>query len=627
MKKAAERELRELSKHPNKVFKLVKSVKKDGKDVEGGRCMRGIDGRLNFSEKDRGKVWKEHMERIMNEENEWDQNGKAVLVEGPVERVSREEVVKAIREMKAGKAAGPSEVSVEMIAASGEMGIGVMVELCQGVLNGRECWMSILVLRKVDAMSCEAYRGVKLLEHAMKIVEKVLEKRLRRVVKVNEMQFGFMPGKGTIDAVFILRRLQEEYLEKEKRLYMCFVDLEKAFDRVPRKVVEWALRKRGVPEVMVKAVMSLYEGSKTRVRVGQELSEEFEVKVGVHQGSALSPLLFAIVVDAVTESVRSGSMSEMLYADDLVLTSETMEGLREKFWKWKDAFESKGLKVNLGKTKVLVSGAEGEKSVSKIDPCGICGKRVMANSVLCVKCGKWIHGRCAKVKRVTARLGRDFVCGRCNNQVNGFVGPVEELCEEVESVRGFCYLGDRVNASGGCEAAVTARVRIGWVKFKECGELLNSKRFSLQMKGMIYRSCVRSAMLYGSETWCLRENEMAILRRTERAMVRAMCGAKLMERRRTEDLMEMLGLKETVVQMAKANGVRWYGHVLRRDDDHVLRKALEFEVKGKRKRGRPRKTWRSQVEKESRSVGLVKEDAMNRARWRVGVGEIAGRVG
>ena len=88
----------------------------------------------------------------------------------------------------------------------------------------------------------------------------------------------------------------------------------------------------------------------------------------------------------------------MLYADDLVLTSETMEGLREKFWKWKEAFESSGLKVNLGKTKVVVSGAEGEVTVSKIDPCGICGKRVMASSVLCVKCRKWIHGRCAKVK-------------------------------------------------------------------------------------------------------------------------------------------------------------------------------------------------------------------------------------
>ena len=98
MKEAAERELRGLSEHPNKVFKLVKSMK---------TCMRGSDGRLSFSEKDRGKVWKEHMERIMNEENEWDQNVEADLVEGPVERASCEEVVKAMEEMKAGKALDP----------------------------------------------------------------------------------------------------------------------------------------------------------------------------------------------------------------------------------------------------------------------------------------------------------------------------------------------------------------------------------------------------------------------------------------------------------------------------------------------------------------------------------------
>ena len=90
MKETAERELRE---HSNKVFKLVKSMKKDGKDVERGRCMRGSNGRLNFSEIDRGRVWKEYMERIMNEENEWDQNVQADLVEGPFERVSQEELM------------------------------------------------------------------------------------------------------------------------------------------------------------------------------------------------------------------------------------------------------------------------------------------------------------------------------------------------------------------------------------------------------------------------------------------------------------------------------------------------------------------------------------------------------
>ena len=120
---------------------------------------------------------------------------------------------------------------------------------------------------------------------------------------------------------------------------------------------------------------------------------------------------------------------------------------------------------------------------------------------------------------------------------------------------------------------------------------------------------------------------MAIFRRTERAMVRAMCGAKLMEKKRTGDLMVMLGLKETVVKMTKANGVRWYRHVLRGDDEHVLRKALEFKVKGKKKQGRPKKMWKTQVEKESKCVGSEKKDAMNRARWKVGVGEIPGKVG
>jgi len=142
-----------------------------------------------------------------------------------------------------------------------------------------------------------------------------------------------MPGKGTTDSLFVVRRMREDYRDKEKNLYMCFVDLEKAFNRVPRKVMEWAMRKKGLPKAMVKAVMSLYKGSKTRVRVETQLSEEFFVKVGVHQGSVLSPLLFSIVLDVNLENVKEGLMHEILYADDLVLISENMHDLKEKFYK------------------------------------------------------------------------------------------------------------------------------------------------------------------------------------------------------------------------------------------------------------------------------------------------------
>ena len=176
--------------------------------------------------------------------------------------------------------------------------------------------------------------------------------------------------------------------------------------------------------------------------------------------------------------------------------------------------------------------------------------------------------------------------------------------------------GRQINASGGCEAAVTARVRISWVRFRECGELLLGNRFPLKMKGKVYRCCARLAIVYGSETWCLKENEKAILRRTKRAMVRAMCGQKVVNRKTTEEQMDMLGLKETIDQLAIANEVRWYGHVLRRDDDSVLRVALNLEVSGKRKRGRPKKTWKKQVEEETEKIGLKNEDALRQDKWR-----------
>ena len=130
----------------------------------------------------------------------------------------------------------------------------------------------------------------------------------------------------------------------------------------------------------------------------------------------------------------------------------------------------------------------------------------MANLVLCTKCGNWVHGRCAKIKRDTAKLAMHFVCSKYRGTIEGTVYSIENLCHEVETVNGFCYLGDTdLILLVVFEAAVTARVRIGCVRFRECGELLLGNKFPLKMKGKIYRCCVRSAILYGSEAWCLKK--------------------------------------------------------------------------------------------------------------------------
>ena len=113
-----------------------------------------------------------------------------------------------------------------------------------------------------------------------------------------------------------------------------------------------------------------------KVKVISKLSKEFDVVVGVHQRSVLSPLLFAIEVDVVTENAREGLMKEVLYTDDLVLMSEMMESLKGRFLKWRSVLESKGLKENLEKVKVMVCESEGKVIQSRIYPCEICSKRV-----------------------------------------------------------------------------------------------------------------------------------------------------------------------------------------------------------------------------------------------------------
>ena len=216
--------------------------------------------------------------------------------------------------------------------------------------------------------------------------------------------------------------------------------LEKAFDQVPRKMIEWSLRKKGVNEALIGAIIRLYEGARTRVKVGAEMSVAFGVNVGVHQGSVLSPFLFAIVMDAVCGDVMEGLLYEILYADDLVLMADSMEELQIKFDRWKNAIESKGMKVNMGKTKVMVSGTEGEKEVSKVDPCGVCDKRVKANSILCVGCGKWVHKRCSGVKGALKKMEGVFQCKRC---VRGVLAVDEEISMDdgIERVDSFVYLG------------------------------------------------------------------------------------------------------------------------------------------------------------------------------------------
>ena len=150
------------------------------------------------------------------------------------------------------------------------------------------------------------------MSHTMKVWERIIEARLRNREEISKQQYRFMPGKGTADAMFVLRMLMEKYRKGQGELHYVFVDLDTAYDRVPRKELWYCMRKSGLVEKYVRLVHNMYEGSETVVRCAVRTTESFKVKVGLHQGSASSPFLFAVIMDRLTDEVRRESPWTMM---------------------------------------------------------------------------------------------------------------------------------------------------------------------------------------------------------------------------------------------------------------------------------------------------------------------------
>ena len=187
---------------------------------------------------------------------------------------------------------------------------------------------------------------------------------------------------------------------------------------------------------------------------------------------------YSMIIDVLFENGRKGVLYELLYADDLVLMAESMEELEAQFIHWEAAFEGKGLKGNLGKTKVMESGGgSGVVVWAKIEPCGVCEKKAKVNFVRCKTCKKWIHAKCARVKIVSCGMNGNFesrVCMNvsnkvCNNVLNVFLG-------ELEKVNNFYYLSDKINDGRGSELAVTRRKGLGLKAFNTMSSMLCDKK-------------------------------------------------------------------------------------------------------------------------------------------------------
>ncbi|KAK3530878.1 hypothetical protein QTP70_003626 [Hemibagrus guttatus] len=450
------------------LYRLARQRDRDGKDVQQVRVIKDRDGRVLTSEESVQRRWKEYFEELMNEENGREKRVEGVnSVEQKVDKIRKDEVRKALKRMKSGKAVGPDDIPVEVWKCLGEAAVEFLTSLFNRVLESErmpEEWRrSVLVpifKNKGYVQSCSNYRGIKLMSHTMKVWERVVEARLRKVVEICEQQYGFMPRKSTSDAIFALRVLMEKYRDGQRELHCVFVDLEKAYDRVPSEELWYCMRKSGVAEKYVRVVQDMYERSRTVVRCAVGQKKEFKVEVGLHQGSALSPFLFAMVMDQLSEEVRQESPWTMMFADDIVICSESRKQVEENLERWRCALERRGMKVSRSKTEYM-----------------------------------------------------------CVNEREGS-GTVRLQGEEVKKVQEFKYLGSTVQSNGECGKEVKKRVQAGWNGWRKVSGVLCDQKISVRIKGKVYRTVVRPAMLYGLETVSLRKRQESELEVAELKMLR-----------------------------------------------------------------------------------------------------------
>ena len=159
---------------------------------------------------------------------------------------------------------------------------------------------------------------------------------------------------------------------------------------------------------------------------------------------------------------------------------------------WKEAMEEKGLRVNAGKTKIMICGTGLDLLQSSGEfPCAVCRTGVGSNSIFCKGCKHWVHKKCSGLKRLTE--DPDYRYTRCKGIARPLDGrPQREVQvgpDKLEVVASFCYLGDMLSAAGGCELSTTTRVKTAWKKFKELKPVLSSRHLSRHVAMCIARVC------------------------------------------------------------------------------------------------------------------------------------------
>ena len=596
-----------------KVWRCIRDMQRGRRGLLPSRVVtiHDVNGVPCVSTSAQHQRWRQHFTKVLNIMSEFDQSELDLVRQREVDDIlasvpSATDVRKALSKLKNGKAAGSSGILPEMLKYGCSDFVGLLKDLLNEVWLERRVpqeWVDAILVpipKKGNLHSCDNWRGVALLDVVGKLAARIVQSRLQMVAEreLPESQCGFRRGRGCTDMIFVVRQLAEKAVEHQAKQFFVFVDLRKAYDSVPREAMWMVLRKMGVPEVLVEIIKSFHSDMKARVRLDGELLEEIEVTNGLRQGCTMAPSLFNLYACAVAErwtervkdlegvgidilykldqhlfrrSTRGASEACLLkgeFADDVVLMAQSREAAAVALRAYVDVARDFGMTVSVSKTKFMVVGSEvleEEKAPISVDG-----------------------------------------------------GQIEWVSE-------FPYLGSLIADSGRMDAEIEKRLASASKAFGALRQaVFNDAHLSLNTKRQVYRACVLSVLLYGSECWIPLRKHLKKLNTFHHRCLRAVLGItnkqQWEQRLSSTAVREKWGDTETITTKVVRRRLEWLGHLARMPDHRLPKICLFSWLPQTRPQGGPRRRWRDLAKKDLKAVGVSDGcwygEAQDRKHWR-----------
>jgi len=464
--------------------------------------------------------------------------------------ITMDEVQTALDEMKNGKAPGEDDIPIEAIKEGGRALLEMITALfnkCLEQTKVPEMWENAIITllhKKGDITKLENYRPISLLSHLYKLFMKVITKRITKKLDFYQPveQAGFRSGFSTNDHLQVMRSLIEKCNEYKIPIAIIFIDFEKAFDSVELWSIMDSLDECRIDSRYTRLIKYIYEHATSSVKMHKH-TDKFQVERGVRQGDTISPKLFTSALETVFKkldwsemgiNINGRFLNNLRFADDIALTSSTMEQAETMLLQLNEEAQKIGLKMNLSKTKILtnITGAQ----------------------------------------------------------------PITIGDEEIGIVDSYKYLGHDIRL--GLEnqtAEIRRRIGLGWAAFGKLRYIFKSK-MNNSLKRKVFDMCVLPVLTYGAETLTITKASAKKLRVAQRAMERAMLGISLRDKMTNEWIRQQTKVTDVMVRIASLKW-NWAGHIARMTDDRWTKTIMQWRPPTKRPMGRPPERWTNDIKR------------------------------